>query len=179
MVILKLEHLDKAAFAGFGDVIQIDGSVWYPINNGTTRRYHHLGAVQVQGSDGQAGISLARGDAFSFPLQIGMLERHPLGSQSWIPCNQASFIAVVAPNGPDDAPDESRLRAFYVEGNQGVNYHMGTWHHPLMTLGKQGDFVVVDRIGTAPNCDEVRLSQTYLIDGSFIDAQATLTPAPS
>ena len=170
MTKLKLERLDKASFAEFGDVIEMDGSAWYPINKGTTRRYHHLGTVQIQGGDGQAGISLARGDAFSFPLRIHMLERHPLGSQSWIPCNQTPFVAVVAPNGPDGKPDETRIRAFYVEGNQGVNYHLGTWHHPLLPLGKQGDFVVVDRIGNAPNCDEHNLSQEYLIDGTFLQA---------
>lgn len=168
MYVLKLEPLDKAAFAPFGDVVQAEGSDWFPINNGTTRRYHHLASVQLAGEGAQAGISLARGDAFNYPLHIGMLERHPLGSQSWIPCNQASFIAVVAPNGPDDRPDESGLRAFFVQGNQGVNYHLGTWHHPLMTLGQQGDFIVVDRIGTTPNCDEHQLSRTYCIDGTYV-----------
>lgn len=170
MNILKLERLTKAAFAAFGDVIETEGNEWYPINHGTTRRYHHLASVQIA-KHGHAGISLARGDAFNYPLTIKMLERHPLGSQSWIPCTHTPFIAVVAPNGADDKPDEAGLRAFYVQGNQGVNYYQGTWHHPLMTLGRQGDFIIVDRIGPEPNCDECELAQSYCVDGSYIGGQ--------
>lgn len=169
MTILKLERLTVESFAPFGDVIEIGDRPWFPINGGTTRRYHDQGRVQVTGSDGQGGISMARGDAFEFPLSIKMLERHPLGSQAWIPVNGTPFIAVVAPGGADDRPDESAIRAFYVEGVQGVNYHQGTWHHPLMSLGRQGDFIVVDRIGSAPNCDEVTLEKIRVVDGSMAD----------
>ncbi|MFA7623332.1 MAG: ureidoglycolate lyase, partial [Pusillimonas sp.] len=45
--LLKLEPLTKAAFAPFGDVIATDNNDWFPINNGTTRRYHNIGQVQV------------------------------------------------------------------------------------------------------------------------------------
>jgi len=175
VAILKLEPLTKAAFAPFGDVIEMQGSDWFPINNGSTQRFHHLGKVQVFGDDGQAGISLARGDAFAFPIRIRMLERHPRGSQAWIPFDQTPFVAVVAPNGANDKPDETGLRAFYVQGIQGVNYHAGTWHHPLMSLDKQGDFIVVDRIGVAPNCDECDLEQTYIVDGTSVNPQGQLS----
>lgn len=169
MTILKLERLTKETFTPFGDVIEMGDRPWFPINGGTTRRYHDLGRIQVAGEDGQGGISMARGDAFEFPLTIQMLERHPLGSQAWIPFNGTPFIAVVAPNGADDRPDESAIRAFYVEGEQGVNYHQGTWHHPLMSLGRQGDFIVVDRIGTVANCDECTLRVVRVVDGSSHD----------
>ncbi|HUH87397.1 MAG TPA: ureidoglycolate lyase [Pusillimonas sp.] len=178
MSVLKLELLDPAAFAPFGDVIQMDGSAWFHINGGTTRRYHDLGRVDVRGDDGQGGISMARGDAFRFPLRIAMLERHPLGSQAWIPCNRTPFVAVVAPNGPDNQPDESAIRAFYVRADQGVNYHLGTWHHPLMSLGQQGDFIVVDRIGTAPNCDECELQSVRIVDGSFLNGRPAESVLP-
>ncbi len=165
---LQLERLDKQAFAPFGDVIEMREDEWYPINKGTTRRYHDLGAIQVLGEDGRAAISLARGDAVDFPLSIRMLERHPLGSQAWIPFNGVPFIVVVAPNGPDDRPLETELRAFFADGRQGVNYHAGTWHHPLMSFKQQGDFVVIDRIGTQPNCDVCDLNQVHTIDGSAV-----------
>lgn len=177
MVALKLERLTQSAFAKFGDVIEMNDRDWFPINNGSTRRYHQQSTVQVTGGDGEAGISLARGDAFHLPQTVTMLERHPLGSQSWIPTDGAPFVIVVAPNGADDLPDESGIRAFYADGSQGVNYFQGTWHHPLMTLGRQGSFVVVDRIGTAPNCDERDLAQHYTIDGAFRDR--TVTPLVS
>lgn len=167
MSILKLERLTQSVFAPFGDVIEMGDREWFHINAGTTRRYHDQGRIQVEGADGQGGISMALGDAFEFPLNIRMLERHPLGSQAWIPFNGTPFVAVVAPNGADDRPDESAIRAFYVESGQGVNYHKGTWHHPLMSLGRKGEFIVVDRIGTAPNCDERDLRQVRVVDGSF------------
>tara|TARA_R100000306_G_C4377943_1_gene142821 strand:+ start:2318 stop:2842 length:525 start_codon:yes stop_codon:yes gene_type:complete len=165
--ILKLEPLTKEAFEPFGDVICTRGNTSFPINNGTTQRYHHLGKVQVFGEEGQAGISLAVGGARSFPIKVSMLERHPLGSQAWIPVGRNPFVVVVAPNGANDCPDESGIRAFYVEGDQGVNYHAGVWHHPLLSLDQQGDFIVVDRIGAAPNCDEQDLNQFFVIDGRF------------
>ncbi|MDN0073962.1 ureidoglycolate lyase [Crenobacter sp. SG2303] len=165
MATLKLEALTKEAFAPFGEVIEIAGSDWFPINKGTTQRYHKLGLTDVVGEDCQVAISMARGDAFNFPLEVTMLERHPLGSQAFIPCSNAPFVVVVAPNGADDKPDESGLRAFWVEGNQGVNYFRGTWHHPLVTIGQVGDFIVVDRVGPGHNCDEVDLKQVYQLLG--------------
>ncbi|KZE33198.1 ureidoglycolate lyase [Crenobacter luteus] len=166
MTTLTLELLTKEAFAPFGDVIQIDGSEWFPINNGTTKRYHNLGRVEVTGEGGLPIISMCRGDAFQLPVEVKMLERHPLGSQAFIPSSGAPFIVVVAPNGADDKPDESQLKGFIVRGDQGVNYHRGTWHHPLVTLGCEGDFIVVDRGGPGHNCDEVQLSQVYLIESA-------------
>ena len=165
MNILNIEPLSKAAFAPFGDVIEIEGSSWFHINQGTTERYHRLGEVQIEGADGAAVISLARGDAFDVPLEIHMLERHPLGSQAWIPFNRTPFVVVVAPNGADDKPDTAKMRAFYAAGRQGVNYHINTWHHPLMSFRARGEFVVVDRAGTAQNCDEVFFATCWRLVG--------------
>lgn len=169
MPVLKLEHLDEAGFAPFGEVIEMRGDDWFPINNGSARRYRRFGTVRVDGKDAFAGISLVRGQAFNFPLTIAMLERHVLGSQSWMSCNGTPFVAVVAPDGAHDRPDETRIRAFYIEANQGVNYHPGTWHHPLLALGRPGDFIVVDRISPTPDCGTCDLTQSRVIDGSFID----------
>ncbi|AXK38060.1 ureidoglycolate lyase [Crenobacter cavernae] len=166
MSALKLELLTKDAFAPFGDVIQIDGSEWFPINNGTTKRFHNLGRVEVTGEGGLPIISMCRGDAFHLPVEVKMLERHPLGSQAFIPTSGAPFIVAVAPAKEDGQPDESQLKAFIVRGDQGVNYHRGTWHHPLVTLGTEGDFIIVDRGGPGHNCDEVQLSQVYLIESA-------------
>ena len=164
MALLILETLCKEAFAPFGDVIEIEGSDWFPINNGSTRRYHKLGLVEIGDDKGLPAISMARGAAFHFPVEISMLERHPLGSQSFIPCNGVPFMVVVAPSLPDGRPDERGLRAFRAHANQGVNYLRACWHHPLISLEREGDFIVVDRIGSGHNCDEVLLSQTYRIE---------------
>lgn len=164
MPVLKVERLTREAFAPFGDVIETEGRDWFHINNGTTKRFHNLAKVDIAGEGGMPIISIFRGDAFHLPVAIKMLERHPLGSQAFIPSNGAPYIVVVAPNGSDDKPDESGLRAFLVRADQGVNYARGTWHHPLVTLGREGDFIVVDRAGPGHNCDEVQLSQGYAVE---------------
>lgn len=151
--LLPLEPLTREAFAPFGEVIAQEGADSYLINQGSTRRFHALATVQAAGDDACAGISLARGEAFDFPLAIRMLERHPLGSQAWIPMHGAEFVVVVAPDG-HGGPDEAGIRAFLATGGQGVNYHAGTWHHPLLTLHRPGDFIIVDRLGPGHNCDE-------------------------
>jgi len=165
--VLTLEPLERARFAPFGDVIDLQAD-WFAINQGTTRRYHDLGRVQVKdgGDDGAGAISLAVSEQVTLPITVRMLERHPLGSQAWIPRNHAPFIVVVAPNGKDDKPDESAIRAFVAQADQGVNYHAGVWHHPLLCLSANGQFILVDRVGKAHNCDEADLAQSRVIDGS-------------
>ncbi len=161
---IYLEPLTQKAFAEFGDVIEFENSDFFHINNGTTERYHNLATVNAVGKDAMGIISLGRGDAFHLPLNINMLERHPFGSQAWIPFNQTSFVIIVAPNNSHDQPDENRIKAFLATGQQGVNYHLGTWHHPLISLHQRGDFIIVDRTGSEANCDEVTLSQPIIVD---------------
>lgn len=160
---IPLEPLERVRFAPFGDVIDLDAD-WFPINQGTTRRYHALGDVQLRGRDGRGVISLAVAQRVALPVAVRMLERHPLGSQAWIPRGQAPFIIVVAPNGADDRPDESRIRAFHARADQGVNYHAGVWHHPLLCLAEAGQFIVVDRDGPGHNCDEADLASSRFVD---------------
>ena len=81
-----------------------------------------------------------------------MMERHPLGSQAFIPTGPHLWLTVVAPAG--NPPEPSDLRAFIAGAGQGVNYHRGVWHHPLIALEAVSDFIVVDRGGGGDNCDE-------------------------
>lgn len=148
------EPLTAESFAPFGDVIEANDFVQsFPINGGTTQRYHDLAKVQISG-EARAGISIFRGDARSFPLRITMLERHPKGSQAFVPLQGRPYLVLVAPNGLDDKPDLDNIRLFHATASQGVNYFQGTWHHPLLALEDVSDFLVVDRIGEGHNCDE-------------------------
>ncbi|MFY0664489.1 MAG: ureidoglycolate lyase [Natronospirillum sp.] len=146
------EPLTQGAFAPFGDVIETAERDVFMINQGNTRRYHKLAEVQTGPADGRAIISIFQAWAHSFPLRIRMLERHPHGSQAFIPMRGQPYLIVVAPAG--DEPDVRALRAFIAHGNQGINYHPGTWHHPVLALAHQDDFLVVDRAGDIANCDE-------------------------
>jgi ureidoglycolate lyase len=152
--LLLPQPLTREAFAPFGDVIQAEGANSFPINAGMVQRFHDLARIEV-GEGGNAGrplISIFRGQPYALPLPVRMVERHPLGSQAFFPIGQARCAVIVAP--PGDTVRAQDLRAFIVEGNQGVNYHPGTWHHVLLTLDAPGDFLVVDRGGAGHNCDE-------------------------
>lgn len=149
---LIIEPLTKEAFAPFGDVIETDGSDHFMINNGSTQRFHRLAEVQTATPDDKAIISIFRAEALQMPLIISMLERHPQGSQAFVPLLGNPFLIVVAPIG--DEPDSELTRAFVTNGRQGVNYHRGVWHHPVLTIEKRDDFLVVDRSGAGNNCDE-------------------------
>lgn len=164
MTKLGIEPLTKEAFAPFGEVIEAAGSSWYPINAGTTERYHRLATVESAGPDPVVGISIFRGDGFHFPVQLTVLERHPIGSQAFFPVSGSDYLVVVAEVGTADKPDLGTVRAFLAKPTQGVNYRSGTWHHPLLCLEREGDFLVVDRVDGVPNCDEVPLDVRLVVE---------------
>ena len=155
MTRLILEPLTAAAFAPFGDVIELDDEQAYDINDGTCRRHHDLARLDLDRDGGRPCVSLFVPQQTTLPLTLRMLERHPLGSQAFVPRGPASYAIVVAPS--DAAPVAGTIRAFISDGSQGVNYHAGVWHHPLISLTRNAQFVVIDRAGPGANCDEVRL----------------------
>ncbi|SEI46230.1 ureidoglycolate lyase [Azotobacter beijerinckii] len=149
---LSIEPLSKAAFAPFGEVIETEGSDYFMINNGSTRRYHALARVQTAAPEDQAILSIFVARTLPLPLTIRMLERHPQGSQAFVPLRGNPFLIVVAP--PGDAPHPEQVRAFLSNGRQGVNYQRGVWHHPVLALADDDEFLVIDRSGAGANCDE-------------------------
>ena len=153
MINLTPEPLTKMAFAAFGDVIETDGALHYLINQGTTERYHNLAFVDVDELDGKPLISIFKGQPRQLPIALSLMERHPIASQAFIPLNQNDYLIVVAK--PADTVAPSDLMAFRARGNQGVNYHRGVWHHPLLVLKPDSNFLIVDRGGEGHNLDEV------------------------
>ena len=148
---LTVEPLTRTAFASFGDVIETEGAERRLINNGTTERFHDLAWVEALGTDARVLINIFRGQGFHLPIDIRMMERHPFGSQAFVPLNGRPFLVVVA---EDEAGRPARPRAFLTQGNQGVNYHHKVWHHPLLALQETADFLVVDRAGREDNLEE-------------------------
>jgi ureidoglycolate lyase len=156
MKTLAIEPLTRAAFEPFGDVIELDGAKQIPINLGTTIRFHDLAKIDVEDEGGRPIVNLFRGQPRPMPFEIKMLERHPLGSQAFLPLNDKPYIVVVAPAGD---LSESGVRAFVTRGWQGVNYAKGVWHHPLIALDQVSDFIVVDRGGEGGNLNEQDLRE--------------------
>ncbi|MFZ6689338.1 ureidoglycolate lyase [Undibacterium sp. SXout11W] len=160
---LPLQTLSREAFAPFGEVIMLEGARHYPINQGTTERFHALAMADTQTQNGKTILSVFRAQPRALPLAIEVMERHPLGSQAFVPLTAEvddEYLVVVAPPGEFDP---TQMQAFFCKGLQGVNYARGVWHHPLIALHKQSDFIVMDRIGEGFNCDEIALDGNWTV----------------
>ena len=118
------------------------------INEGTTERHHALSKVELD--EGSAILSIFRGRSRIRPLELKLVERHPLGSQAFVPLQAEPWLVVVA-----SEPKPEAVRCFLAQGNQGVQYSKGVWHHPLLPLVSKQDFLIVDREGPGKNLEEV------------------------
>ncbi|NVF13229.1 ureidoglycolate lyase [Vreelandella maris] len=162
MLEIKAEPLTAEAFAPFGDVMDAQTSASFPINAGRTQRHHDLAKVETLGENARTLINIFVSQPITLPLELTFLERHPQGSQAFMPLHQERFIVVVAPPGEHINPDE--VRAFVTDGHQGVNYRAGTWHAIQSVLEREGEFLVVDRGGDGNNCDEFPLAITVTLE---------------
>jgi ureidoglycolate lyase len=145
--------LSRSGFEPFGDVIDTAGDPPSPINQGWAERYHDLAQIDVTAAGGRPLVDLVRTRPRTLPMSIRMVERHALGSQAFVPLTRARFIVVVARAGA--MPKPSDLRAFTTNGQQGVNYRPGVWHHPLLALDQVSDFLVLHRGGPTEDCEEL------------------------
>ena len=162
MTRLTPEPLTQAAFAPFGTVLQRADVEAYPINEGTTTRYNALSHVDP-GADGEVIVSIFTGTRRPDPIEIRMLERHPLGDQLFWPLADADWLVVVAPG---EAPGARDCRCFRARGDQGVRYAANVWHHPLLTLEPAQNFLVLDRRGPGENLQETFFDDApAMIDG--------------
>lgn len=155
---ITIEPLERDAFASFGDVIDTAGAPDRIINQGLCARYHDRARLDF--SDGRASISLFRAEPRHLPLGLEMVERHPDGSQAFIPMSMTSFLVVAA---ADEGGTPGLPRAFLTSPGQAVNLHRGMWHGVLTPLGAPGLFAVVDRIGEGANLVEHWFDVPYLI----------------
>ncbi len=156
---VHLEPLTALDFAPFGDVLEATGTPDKMINQGLCGRFHDLALMDF--TQGRAGISLFSAEPRQLPLKLEMVERHPDGSQAFIPMALNPFIVVVA---QDVAGHPKNIRAFLSAPGQGVNYHKGTWHGVLTPLHAPGLFAVVDRIGPGSNLEEYWFDHPLTID---------------
>lgn len=163
-VTLRPRPISAEAFAAYGDVITASADAKQAMNNARFERFNDLAQVDIdQNGDGHVSISVARSKTpISLPYRIDLVERHPLGSQAFIPLAPFSFIVVVAPPGESVEPDD--LRAFVTNGSQGVNYHRGVWHMPLIATEAAQSFLVVDRAPGYDNCEERVLSEMIMLE---------------
>ena len=147
-IIIKPKPITKENFSKYGDVITTKDIKPLEINNGYAKRFDGIANLDTSTDDGETTICIFSALKRSFPMKIDMMEKHPLGSQAFIPMQETTFLVLVAPKG--DKPNIDKIESFIVPPNIGVNYKPGTWHFPLISTLDM-NFLVVDRKGTGDN----------------------------
>lgn len=155
-----MERLTRARFAPFGEVIEKAGAENFKINDGRCTRYHELATVEATGSEPRVLINIFQSTPVFLPYEVKMVERHPLGSQAFIPLSVRPFL-VIACEDADGVP--VRPRAFITAPGQGINFFRNTWHGVLTPLEAVSDFVVVDRGGEGSNLEEFFFDEPYMV----------------
>ena len=140
--------ITKENFSKFGDMITTDDIKPIEINEGYAKRFDGIANLNTSKNNGETTICIFSALKRSFPMKIDMMEKHPLGSQAFIPMKQTTFLVLVAPE--DIKPNLNKIEAFIVPPEIGVNYNPGTWHFPLIAT-EDMNFLVVDRKGSGNN----------------------------
>lgn len=156
---VRIEPLTAALFDPFGDVLEAAGMPDRIINEGLCKRFHDRAQLDF-GLEGRAGISIFHAEPRSLPLTLELVERHPEGSQAFIPMSADPFLVIVA---TDEEGKPVDVRAFRTAPGQGVNILRNTWHGVLTPLAEPGLFTVIDRIGPTVNLEEYRLAAPLVI----------------
>jgi ureidoglycolate lyase len=155
---ITAQPLTAAGFAPYGDVLDTSGAPDKMINDGLCGRHHDRARLDF--TDGRAGVSIFDARPRALPYDFDLVERHPDGSQCFVPMTRAPFLVIVAPDqgGTPGAP-----LAFLTAPGQAVNFHRGTWHGVLTPLSAPGLFAVVDRIGPGANLEEYRYEEGFTV----------------
>ena len=161
MLNIQISPLAAETFKSFGDVIALRNIPDKIINQGLCGRHHNLARMDF-GLNGIAGISLFDAKQRSLPYKLDMMERHPEGSQAFLPMSQNPFLVIVA---PDNDGKPGTPMAFKTAPGEGVNYHINTWHGVLTPLFRPGLFAVIDRIGSSQNLEEYWFKTPITISG--------------
>jgi len=156
--VIKAEPLTPEAFAPFGDVIDVSQGAPNVINQGKCNRFNDLAEMEFDG--GRAGISVFQAELRELPYTLDLMERHPKGSQAFIPMCQNGFLVTVA---PDDGGKPGQPQAFVTGAGQGINIHRNVWHGVLTPLNGSGLFSVVDWIGDGDNLQEHHFEDGYVV----------------
>ena len=147
-IIIKPKKITRKNFKKFGDVISTKKIKSININDGYAKRFNDLCRINTSSKKGSTIVSIFSAKKRKFPMNIKMMEKHPLGSQAFIPMNETTFFVFVAPKGKK--PNAKKIKSFIVPKQTGVNYKPGIWHFPLIST-KNMNFLVIDRKGMGNN----------------------------
>lgn len=164
MALLRLtpKPLTAESFAPFGEVITTSGNTAELINAGHTQKFTDLAQIDTGAEGGRTAVHIYRSQPLTLPLEIKVMERHPLGSQAFMPLHNGPFLVIVAPAGEE--LESAAVQAFLSDGQQGINLRRGTWHHFQVSLLKVSDYLVIDRMGPGDNFEERQLKPPLKIE---------------
>ena len=146
--IIKPIAISRSNFAEYGDLISTSDVKPIDINAGYAKRFDNLANLNTSKDEGKAIVSIFSALKRTFPMTIDMMEKHPLGSQAFIPMKETTFLCFVAP--PGDFPDIDKFQSFIIPPKMGINYKPAIWHFPLIST-EDTNFLVIDRKGKGEN----------------------------
>ncbi|MDB9998643.1 ureidoglycolate lyase [Alphaproteobacteria bacterium] len=139
--------ITKDNFLPFGHLIdKKNAATKYLINQETTERHHNISELSLNNEGGTPTISIFSGTPRAMPIEIKIMEKHPIASQSFLPMQNIDWLTVVCHEN-NGIPDLNNLKCFLINGNMGITYNQNVWHHPLLVKNKQ-DFWIIDRTKT-------------------------------
>ena len=147
-IIIKPKKITRKNFKKFGDLISTKKVKPININNGYAKRFDNLCRINTSLKKGNTIMSIFSAKKRKFPMNIKMMEKHPLGSQAFIPMSETTFLVFVAPKSKK--PNIKKIKSFIVPKQTGINYRPGIWHFPLIST-KNINFLVIDRKGKGNN----------------------------
>ena len=146
--IIKPIKITKVNFAPYGDLISSNGVEPIDINSGYAKRFNNLANIDISKDKGEVIVSIFSALKRTFPMKIDMMEKHPLGSQAFMPMKEITFLSFVAP--PGETPEINKIQSFIIPPKMGINYKPGVWHFPLIST-ENTNFIVIDRKGNGEN----------------------------
>ena len=146
--IIKPIKINRSNFGAYGDLISTDDIYPMKINAGYAKRFDNLANLNTSKDEGKTIVSIFSALKRTFPMTVDMMEKHPLGSQAFIPMKETTFLCFVAP--PGESPDINKIQSFIIPPKNGINYKPGVWHFPLIST-EDTNFLVIDRKGKSEN----------------------------
>ena len=147
-IIIKPKKITSKNFKKYGELISTKKIEPININNGYAKRFDNLCKINTSLQKGNAIVSIFSAKKRKFPMSVKMMEKHPLGSQAFVPMSETKFFAFVAPKGKKQ--NTKKIESFIVPKQTGINYKPGIWHFPLIST-KNMNFLVIDRKGKGNN----------------------------
>lgn len=155
---IHIQPMTAEAFAPYGELIEVNGEPDKIINMGMCGRHHDRATFDIL--QGRVGLSLFDAVPRELPYELTLVERHPLGSQCFVPMTHAPYLVIVA---PDENGGPGRPIAFETKAGQAINFYRNTWHGVLTPLQAPGLFAVIDRIGEGANLEEFFFDTPYIV----------------